>query len=64
MGVLYWFYDSQGCRYDTIYRDDIRYRIRPQLQSIEYRVQSTEWPEWDDEYYEYRSRDFREQVRR
>lgn len=33
------FYDSQGRRYDTIYRDDIRYRIRPQLQSTEYRAQ-------------------------
>jgi hypothetical protein len=41
------FYDIQGCRYDTIYRDDIRYRILLQLQS-------TEWPGWVDEYYEYR----------
>lgn len=55
--VLSSFYDSQGCRYDTIYRDDVRYRILPQLQS-------EGWPEWVDEYYEYRSRDFREQVRR
>lgn len=32
---------------DTMYRNDTRYRIRLQLQS-------TEWPGWVDEYYEYR----------